>query len=48
MPMAYYVDIERRATEEVRLAKEKYGDEWYLHVGLTNLHWWLSQHKEER
>ena len=44
MPMAYYVNIEERATKEVEEAKEKYGDEWWLHVGLTNLFWWLDHH----
>lgn len=47
MPMGYYYKIEERATEEVTEAKKKYGDDWWEHVGLVNLHWWFANHPEE-
>ena len=44
MPMGYYYNIEERATEEVTKAKKKYGDNWWEHVGLTNLLWWFANY----
>ena len=47
MPMALYYNIEERATEEVLKMKELYGDDWWEHVGITNLHWWFANHPED-
>lgn len=45
--MGYYINIEERATEEVLKAKKMHGDDWWNHVGITNLNWWFANHPED-